>query len=168
MLTAPVGATGSRHRQDGRVPLLPCSPSPDMNVFTYGSLMFPEVWERVTGLCEPGLPATLAHHIARRIQGQSYPALIAWNGAATTGILYEKVTAAALAALDAFEGTFYDRVTLEVSLPDGTARSAWVYRAARPDDPAILSEVWEAGPFEKEDLAAFLRSDPGFLENGRD
>ncbi len=139
-----------------------------MNVFTYGSLMFPEVWERVTRLNLPGLPATLAHHAARRIEGQSYPALIPQEGAMTAGILYGEVTAAALGWLDAFEGVFYLRVPVKVMLNDGTSRSAWVYRAARPDDPAIMAECWEAGQFAREELAGFLNRDPGFLENGRD
>jgi gamma-glutamylcyclotransferase (GGCT)/AIG2-like uncharacterized protein YtfP len=138
-----------------------------VNLFTYGSLMFPEVWERVTGLSDPGTPARLADHAARRIRDQTYPALVASAGALTEGILYQKVPPEAMTRLDAFEGPFYDRVMVAVVLPDGAATSAWVYRASRQDDPDILPEPWQAGCFEREHLRHFLRDDPGFSGGSR-
>lgn len=138
-----------------------------MNLFTYGSLMFPEVWERVTGLSGPGAPACLADHAARRIRGQTYPALVASAGDLTEGVLYQEVTPEAVARLDAFEGPFYDRVMVGVMLPDGAATSAWVYRASRQDDPDILPEPWQAGCFRRDHLRQFLHDDPGFSGGGR-
>ena len=138
-----------------------------MNVFTYGSLMCPAVWTRVTGLEAAGAPARLAEHAARRLLGFSYPALIESRGAETRGVLYQNITAEALARLDTFEGTYYDRVMVTVPAADGAATSAWVYRAARADDPAILTEEWDAADFEQNHLEAFLSADPGFSEAGR-
>ena len=138
-----------------------------MNIFTYGSLMFPEVWERVTGLTGRGTPARLADHAARRIRGQSYPALVAAPGEVTAGILYQNVPPDAVTRLDDFEGAFYDRIRVGVEVADGAATSAWVYRAARQDDPDILPAPWQAGCFEREHLPRFLREDPGFSGGGR-
>lgn len=138
-----------------------------MNVFTYGSLMFPAVWTRVTGLGSAGAPARLTEHTAKRLQGRSYPVLVESRGTETLGVLYQNVTQEALARLDAFEGTYYDRVMVEVLAADGTATAAWVYRAARADDPAILTEAWDAAAFEQNHLEAFLDTDPGFSEAGR-
>jgi gamma-glutamylcyclotransferase (GGCT)/AIG2-like uncharacterized protein YtfP len=139
-----------------------------MNLFTYGTLMFPEVWQRVTGLAQPGQPATLAHHAARRIRDQLYPALVGEEGAVTSGILYPEVSPEAMARLDTFEGTFYDRVPVEVTLTDGSVRPAWVYRAAAGTGPDILPQPWEAARFAREELGVFLQEDPGFRESGRD
>jgi gamma-glutamylcyclotransferase (GGCT)/AIG2-like uncharacterized protein YtfP len=138
-----------------------------MNLFTYGSLMFPEVWERVTGLCGAGQPASLADHAARRIRGQTYPALVTGVGESTEGVLYADVTPEAVARLDAFEGPFYERVMVGVSLGDGAATRAWVYRAALPDDPDILAECWDPERFQREHLGRFLQDDPGFSATGR-
>lgn len=140
-----------------------------MNVFTYGSLIFPEVWAKVTGLPGPGtsLPATLADHAARRIRGQTYPALVEAMGGSTMGILYQNVPGDALLRLDAFEGDFYHRVRVGVVIADGSSISAWVYRASRQDDPDILPEAWQADCFERDDLHRFLTEDPGFLPQGR-
>ena len=138
-----------------------------MNLFTYGSLMFPEVWERVTGLSGAGQPASLADHAARRLRGQTYPALVTAVGERTEGVLYADVTPEALARLDAFEGHFYERVMVGVSVGDGAKTSTWVYRAALPDDPDILEERWDPEGFQREHLGRFLQDDPGFSGNGR-
>ncbi len=138
-----------------------------MNLFAYGTLMFPEIWHRVTGLTQHGLPATLGHHAACRIRGQPYPALVEEDGAVTAGILYTDVPRGAMARLDDFEGTFYDRVPVEVTLTDGTRQPAWVYRAAAGTAPDILPERWEAASFGRKELGRFLHEDPGFTEPGR-
>ncbi len=138
-----------------------------MNIFTYGSLMFPDVWRRVTGLMEPGGAATLADHAARRIRGQSYPALVQEPGTVVDGVIYRGVTPEAVAALDAFEGSFYRRIAVDVHTADGPTEPAWVYLASEAGDPDILPEAWEAGRFARESLTDFLRADPGITEKGR-
>jgi len=138
-----------------------------MNIFTYGSLMFPEVWERVTGLSGAGQPAWLADHAARQIRGQTYPALVKAGGERTEGVLYADVTPEAVERLDVFEGGFYERVMVGVSVGEGAATSAWVYRAVQPDDPDILEECWDRDRFQQDHLGRFLRDDPGFSGAGR-
>ena len=139
-----------------------------MNIFTYGSLMFPEVWTRVTGLTRPGLPARLTGHAARRIQGAAYPALVPCPGALTEGILYEDVPPSAVALLDAFEGDFYERLLLEITQgSDGTAAWAGTYVASHPEAPGILPEPWNAAEFARDHLQTFLNHDPGFATGGR-
>lgn len=132
------------------------------DVFAYGTLMFSAVWQKVTGEVLPSRPAFLADHGARGLRGQRYPVLVPQPRGGTAGVLYEAVSAAGLARLDAFEGGFYERVKLRVSCADGSVREAWVYRAAFPESPAILADLWDAGRFEREFLEAFLREDPGF------
>jgi hypothetical protein len=70
--------------------------------------------------------------------------------------------------LDAFEGSFYQRVEVRVRLEDDRTVAASVYLAADPQGGDILLERWEAARFEVSGLADFLREDPGFSANGRD
>lgn len=133
-----------------------------MNLFTYGSLMFPEVWNRVTGQPLTGQPATLPGHAARRLRGESYPVLVPDPSSKTCGILYTHISPEAMHRLDQFEGRFYDRVTVSVLTEDGKAQEAWTYRAANPTHPDILSEPWEAEVFVRTHLPTFLEEDPGF------
>jgi gamma-glutamylcyclotransferase (GGCT)/AIG2-like uncharacterized protein YtfP len=137
-----------------------------MNVFAYGSLMFPEVWTRVTGLTAPGMEALLTDYSVRRIRGQSYPVMAPEPGGVVKGVLYTGVPEEVSGLLDAFEGTFYERVVVGVTLADGAAVSAMVYRAADPASAAILAEAWDAACFERDGLAAFLQEDPGFSGSG--
>lgn len=134
-----------------------------MNVFTYGSLMFPEVWSRASGDGGAGIPAALADHEVRALRGHSYPVMIPVPGAVARGVLYQNVSPAAVARLDEFEGSFY--VRREVSLiPENGVEpvSAWTYLAAAPDHPAILSDPWDAAAFREQHLRSFLAEDPGF------
>ncbi|MES2708830.1 MAG: gamma-glutamylcyclotransferase family protein [Verrucomicrobiota bacterium] len=133
-----------------------------MNVFTYGSLMFPEVWRRVTGGTVPGHPARLAGYEARALRGVTYPVLVAiMPESVTEGVVYRGVDAAALARLDLFEGNFYVRREVTVGTEEGKV-TAQVYAAAWEDHPDILPERWRAGEFAARHLAGFLRADPGF------
>lgn len=139
-----------------------------MNVFTYGSLMFPEVWERVTGSGLRGEPARLHGFEARVIDGQSYPALVPKPGGVTDGVVYLEVGSVEVERLDGFEGDFYERLEVEVEAAmagaEGkyTSVKAEVYAAAVPEDPRILDERWRPEVFRDRHLAVFLREDPGF------
>jgi gamma-glutamylcyclotransferase (GGCT)/AIG2-like uncharacterized protein YtfP len=133
-----------------------------MNLFTYGSLMFPEVWNRVTGQPLTGLPATLHGHAARRLRGESYPALVPDPSAKTHGILYADVTPESMQRLDQFEGLFYERVCVTIITEAGQPQEAWTYHAANPSHPDILPEPWDAVAFASTDLQTFLAEDPGF------
>lgn len=133
-----------------------------MKLFTYGSLMFPEVWNRVTGQPLTGLPATLQGHAARCLRGESYPVLVPDLSATTCGILYTDVSPQAMQRLDQFEGRFYERVPVSVATESGQSEEAWTYRAANPSHPDILPELWDAAEFASKNLHIFLAEDPGF------
>ena len=132
-----------------------------MKVFTYGSLMFPEVWRRVAGAAQVGIPARLSGYEARCLAGQTYPALVESAHSLTEGVLYQEVNAVSLRALDAFEGGFYRRREVFVTA-GGLEIPAWVYAAADSRHPDILPEKWCAEDFSARHLTGFLRHDPGF------
>jgi gamma-glutamylcyclotransferase (GGCT)/AIG2-like uncharacterized protein YtfP len=89
------------------------------NVFTYGSLMFPEVWNRVVRGAYASCPARLDAYRRHALLDVSYPAIVAEEGASVDGVLYLDVDAADLARLDAFEGAEYRRDALMVTTGAG-------------------------------------------------
>lgn len=97
------------------------------NVFTYGSLMFPEVWRRVVRGEYRSAPAVLDGHARYALAGETYPGTIARSGASVAGIVYFDVSDADVAALDAFEGSEYRRDQVQVSLASGEAADAHTY-----------------------------------------
>lgn len=133
------------------------------HIFTYGSLMFDEVWRQVVTGCYRSKPAVLHHHQRHALTGLSYPGVVAAAGEQVTGRLYLDVGADDIARLDAFEGGEYRRDLLQV-IAGGEPASAWTYIWL---DPQRLSgQPWRTDAFR---LAEFLQTygpaaaDPGAI-----
>jgi gamma-glutamylcyclotransferase (GGCT)/AIG2-like uncharacterized protein YtfP len=130
-----------------------------MDIFTYGSLMYPAVWRRVVTGEYTGGTATLRGYARRRIRGELYPGLVrSVPESAVEGILYRGVSAADVAALDRFEGEgeAYARIRVPVELSDGAVAGAWTYLYLVS---ALVEESpWEPERFATRDLARFVES----------
>ena len=125
------------------------------NVFTYGSLMFDEVWRQVVNGDYRSAPATLHHHQRHALTGLSYPGVVAAPDIRVDGRLYFDVSAADLARLDAFEGAEYRRDAVQVMLASGEPVGAWTYIWL---DPQRLSgQPWRSEAFR---LREFLQTYP--------
>ncbi len=74
-----------------------------IRLFVYGTLADPARCEALTGRRFPGRPARLPGYVRVAPPG-SYPYVVPRPGASVTGWLLEDVDAAALRALDAYEG----------------------------------------------------------------
>lgn len=74
------------------------------NVFVYGSLMEPQVWEAVTGASVHMFDATVFDHARYKIEDALYPAMVAEPGKEVRGKLVLDVTPEQLDRLNSFEG----------------------------------------------------------------
>lgn len=97
------------------------------HVFTYGSLMFAPVWERVVRGAYRSSAAVATGFARHAIAGETYPGMIARDGASVSGVLYFDVAPADVVALDAFEGIEYRRVPISVALASGESALADTY-----------------------------------------
>lgn len=121
-----------------------------MHVFTYGSLMFPEVWSTVVLGRTRHEAATAPGYARFVVRGETYPGAIAAPGASLQGVLYHDVDAADLERLDRFEGADYRRITVEVRGAAGQPLRAAMYLylpVAR-----LAPDIWDPEGF---DLPAF-------------
>lgn len=130
------------------------------NIFTYGSLMFDEVWRQVVSGRYRSEPATLHHHQRHALTGLSYPGVVAAAGVQVAGRLYFDVSAADIARLDAFEGAEYRRDALQVMLASGEPASAWTYIWL--DSQRLSGQPWRTDTFG---LAEFLQTYPPAAAN---
>jgi gamma-glutamylcyclotransferase (GGCT)/AIG2-like uncharacterized protein YtfP len=129
-------------------------------IFVYGSLMFPPVYEGVTGttpeFSDAKLPgfSRLAIHDAERTP---YPAMVADPAGAVPGKLVSGVTDDELAALDRFEEVaagLYSRRVVTVQGPSGYVEAeAYV---ASDELRTKLHGAWDPSVFEKEHLEKYL------------
>ncbi len=125
-----------------------------LNVFTYGSLMFPAVWSRVVRGSYRSALASIHGFRRVRVRDREHPALIVTAGAAElAGRVYFGVDTQDLARLDHFETPNYARVSI-ASTVDGVAVSAQAYLALNFE--SLLATNWSASEFEAKGLPVFL------------
>ncbi len=113
-----------------------------MNLFTYGTLMFPEVWARAARETCDSRKAVLRGYEARKLQGVTFPGLIEAPGVETPGLLYRKVSPEAMVRLDAYEDDFYVRIPVTVELDEGGTEEAQVYLIAPEHRFMVEPERW--------------------------
>ncbi|MDH0865420.1 gamma-glutamylcyclotransferase [Mitsuaria sp. GD03876] len=136
------------------------------HVFTYGTLMWPDIMARVCGEggspFAPPLAATLADHARHPVRGHDYPAMIPSAGHQVVGRLYLDVPEAAWARLDRFEGADYERHEVLVTLADGSWRRAWTYLFRPAPAERLDAGDWDEARFEREGKARFVARYAGF------
>jgi gamma-glutamylcyclotransferase (GGCT)/AIG2-like uncharacterized protein YtfP len=131
-----------------------------MNLFVYGTLMWPEVMAAVAGRSLEGRPAVLDGVRRVAVRGEVYPALIS-GGDSIDGILYQQVTEQELAALDHFEGAEYDRRTVTVRCGD-EAVQAGVYFASDAARPMLDDRDWTPASLSPDKLQQFRSAYKGW------
>lgn len=120
------------------------------HIFTYGSLMFPQVWQRVVRGSYRSAPATMHDHTRYALQGETYPGMIAEAGSSVPGVVYFDVDAQDVALLDAFEGVEYRRDALLAQLDRGEAVNVETYIFQLPEllsDQPWLPEAFQMQRF---------------------
>jgi gamma-glutamylcyclotransferase (GGCT)/AIG2-like uncharacterized protein YtfP len=135
-----------------------------MHVFTYGTLMFPEVWQAVVGRQFAAVEATAAGFAIYRVRDAVFPGIIAGDERdAVRGVIYLEVDAASLERLDRFEDDFYRRQTLSLSCDDGQPRAAEAYVVPHENRYVLTGEPWQADRFVATGgLGTFLSRFEGF------
>jgi gamma-glutamylcyclotransferase (GGCT)/AIG2-like uncharacterized protein YtfP len=130
-----------------------------MNLFVYGTLRIPAIWEAVSGDRQhPTVPATLVGYRMQRVKGGDFPVMMADPQAMEPipGALVLNVSTETLRLLDAYEDTFYVRRNVTVTTPEGAAEAeAYILTEERAD---LMSDApWTLDWFEKAALARFWK-----------
>lgn len=118
------------------------------HIFTYGSLMFAPVWQRVVRGSYRFTTASLANHARFQIKGETYPGMIGKTGEQVQGVLYFDVSAQDLTALDAFEGDEYCRSSVLVTPASGETVTAQTYLYLLPQK--LSESPWLPEKFQME------------------
>ena len=141
-----------------------------MHVFTYGTLMFPEVWQAVVGRQFASVEATASGYAIYRVRDAVFPGIIAAGEQdAVRGVVYFDVDSASLTRLDLFEDDFYRRETLWLSCDDGQRRAADAYVVPDENRHVLTAESWQAERFVTSGgLETFIRRFEGFARLATD
>lgn len=116
------------------------------HVFTYGSLMFPEVWTRVVGGRHRAEPAVLDGFSRHALAGRDYPGMVRAAAASQVqGVLWRDVDDVDLGRLDAFEGAEYRRIEVPVRRASGEVLQAGTYLYVAGD--LLVAQDWDPQAF---------------------
>lgn len=122
------------------------------NLFAYGTLMWPEVFEAVVGRRLPSVPVVLRGFKRLRVKNACYPAIVRSPDDEVEGVIYRGLSGEEMRRLDAFEGAEYQRIECEVH---DTRVSVYVFvdafRARLEDAP------WKPESIDDESRARFSR-----------
>ena len=127
-----------------------------MNLFTYGTLMFPEVWRRI-GIGEySSHPATLPGFAIYRVKDAVFPGIVrADPHHQVSGVLYLDLDEDVLFELDAYESDLYERIPVIVATEAGPFEcTAFVIPDSRRE--ALTDEPWDANWFKEHQLKKYL------------
>ncbi|EFX02502.1 disease resistance protein [Grosmannia clavigera kw1407] len=106
-------------------------------------------------------PAVLRGFCRHRVLNQDYPAIVADSSSSVRGMLVAGLTAANIHHLDVFEGSEYDRVSVQVQVDGQDAPvTAQVYvfkNAAR-----LERREWDFDEFRREKMHSWTRADYTF------
>lgn len=135
-----------------------------MHVFTYGTLMFPEVWRAVVGKQYETAAATAVGFAIYYVRDAVYPGVIATPSGTVSGLVYFDVDADSLDRLDVFEGVDYHRQPIEVTRTDnGQILPADAYVIPPAHRHLLTNEPWSAREFAaRGELARFVARYAGF------
>ena len=138
-----------------------------INIFTYGSLMFSPVWDRVVAGNYLAASAVLHGYARRAVIDEDYPVAFASRPEdSICGIVYYDVEPDDVHRLDIFEGDYYQRVSVDLELPQLRVITADVYVVKQRYQRIISDQYWDPEDFQMNALAKFLADYDGFLFEG--
>jgi gamma-glutamylcyclotransferase (GGCT)/AIG2-like uncharacterized protein YtfP len=128
-----------------------------MHLFTYGTLMFPEVWRRIAVREAVSERATLNGFAIYRVRDAVFPGIIrAREVDRVQGVLYRDLDDEMLFELDAYESDFYRREPVWVTTDTGEHIECQAYVVPPSRREMLTSEPWDREWFEKHKLESYL------------
>src|SRR4051812_41893958 len=119
-----------------------------MHVFTYGTLMFPEVWGVVVGRQFESVEGSAAGYAIFRVRDAVFTGIVAAAGESiVSGVVYLDVDVPSLQRLDAFEDVFYQRRSISIDCNDGRRVEAEAYVVPETNRHVLTDEPWDRERF---------------------
>ena len=134
-----------------------------MNLFTYGSLMYQPVWQRVVRGQYQSVAAILPGYKRRLVRGEEYPALVEGiQDERVQGVIYLGLSDQDVERLDQFEGDCYCRQQAAALLEDGSTVETQFYLFRDEYKCLLTRDEWDQRKFEEEGIHDFLAQYLGF------
>lgn len=130
-----------------------------MNLFVYGTLLVPRIWEAVTGSGSTrSAPALLPGFSIHRVRNADYPGIVRMASAEgfVSGRIYYDLSDPVTRRLDAYEDSFYRREEVLPFVEGISTTPAQAYVVPEETASTFLSdEPWSLEWFEENGLERF-------------
>ena len=130
------------------------------HLFTYGSLMFENVWNRLVKGNYLSQKATLQGYARRSVKEEVYPVIFPADEL-VEGVVYYDINEEDMAILDTFEGEYYERKEVELLVKDKRVH-ACVYVLKEKHFDLIDPNHWSEALFATKGIQRFLENYKGF------
>lgn len=125
-------------------------------LFCYGTLCIPDIMRRVSGSLPQSASATLLNYACYALAGLVYPGIIFQKGVSVDGVVYQGLSRAQLAKLDAYEGAQYRRLRVWVTAANDQRVQAWTYVLQPRYYHRLTGRPWSLEQFRREQLPVYL------------
>lgn len=130
------------------------------HLFTYGSLMFEDVWNRLVKGNYLSQKAMLHGYARRCVKDDVYPVIFQADEL-VEGVVYYDISEEDRIILDSFEGEYYERTEVELLVRDELIW-ACVYVLKEEHFDIIDPKPWSEALFATEGIKRFLSNYKGF------
>ena len=130
------------------------------HLFTYGSLMFEDVWNRLVKGNYLSQKAMLHGYARRCVKDDVYPVIFQADEL-VEGVVYYDISEEDRVILDSFEGEYYERMEVELLVRDELIR-ACVYVLKEEHFDIIDPKPWSEALFATEGIKRFVSNYKGF------
>ncbi|MCY1722681.1 gamma-glutamylcyclotransferase [Prolixibacteraceae bacterium Z1-6] len=124
------------------------------NLFVYGSLLFPEILEGLTGKLFKTSDAILHGFKRYAVKGADYPAIVENTSSKVKGKIVSGVDEKSMQTITYYEGDQYDIVPLKIVFENDVIETFVFVWNLEQDD--LETQDWDAKRFEQESLPYYL------------
>lgn len=123
-------------------------------LFVYGTLLFPEIIEKLSGKNFETVPAFIRGFIRKRIVGCDYPVVIQNLNSEVKGLLVRNVDEQSMQLLTFYEGDEYEKMETDVWIEnEKTTAFVFVWKNNSKD---LEENDWDENEFRQKHLKAYL------------
>ena len=126
-----------------------------IDLFVYGTLMFPQVVTELTGLTPTYVPAVAYNTTRLGMRNQVYPGLVNRSGSFTQGYLLRNLDDASWCIIEAFEGDEYERGPVTIETAGNSVRTHTFFVRTDCQD-RLLDLPWDPEAFLRYELDTYL------------
>ncbi|MCB0687557.1 MAG: gamma-glutamylcyclotransferase [Saprospiraceae bacterium] len=135
----------------------------DGSLFTYGTLMVPEIISSLLKRPLEGEPVTLLRYRRGLIRHERYPGILPSEKHSVSGVLYRNISSHEFQILNDYEGDLYQLEVVDVSHENRQQQERAFSYVLKMEFSRLLTEVeWSLDHFILHDLDSFLTGYQGF------